>query len=242
MSFRYSDSGPDVVRAVSLDIVPGSTVALVGRSGSGKSTLAHLVLGLYRPTSGRVVYDGRDLLGLEAGSVRSQLGIVPQNSYLLGSTIRANIAMTKPDASSAEIEAAARLACVHDDIAAMPLGYDTILSDGGASLSGGQRQRIALARALVHRPSILVLDEATSALDSVTEAMIYRNLETLDCTRVVIAHRISTISHADEILVMDAGAVVERGAHHQLVERGGHYAELVRSQAGVPQETAEPGR
>lgn len=232
VSFRYSDTGPEVVSDVSLSITPGATVALVGRSGSGKSTLAHLILGLYRPSSGRVLYDGRDLLGLESGSVRAQLGIVPQNSYLFGSTIRANISMTKPDASSGEIEHAARLACIHDDIAAMPLGYDTILSDGGASLSGGQRQRIALARALVHEPAILVLDEATSSLDAVTESMIYANLETLRCTRILIAHRISTVARADEILVMDNGSVVERGTHDQLTARGGHYTQLARSQAG----------
>lgn len=230
VSFRYAADGPDVVDGVSLEIAPGQTIALVGQSGSGKSTLAHIILGLYRPTQGRALYDGRDLMELEAGSVRSQLGIVPQNSYLFGSSIRANISLTKPDATLDEIVHAAQLACIHGDIMAMPLGYDTILSDGGASLSGGQRQRIALARALVHDPAILVLDEATSSLDAVTEAKIYSNLKRLSCTRIVIAHRISTIAHADEILVMDDGRFVERGTHDQLMAFGGHYSELARSQ------------
>ena len=230
VSFRYAAHGPDVVDGVSLEIAPGKTIALVGQSGSGKSTLAHLILGLYRPTQGRALYDGRDLMELEAGSVRGQLGIVPQNSYLFGSTIRANISLTKPDATLDEIVHAAQLACIHGDIMAMPLGYDTILSDGGASLSGGQRQRIALARALVHDPAILVLDEATSSLDAVTESKIYNNLKQLSSTRIVIAHRISTIAHADEILVMDGGRFVEQGTHEKLMALGGHYFELARSQ------------
>lgn len=236
VSFRYAESDPDVVKDVSLEIEPGRTLGIVGRSGSGKSTLAHLVLGLYSPTGGRVLYDGRDLRELEAGSVRRQLGIVPQNSFLFGTSIRANISLTKPDATSDEIERAARLACIDDDIAAMPLGYDTILADGGASLSGGQRQRIALARALVHEPAILVLDEATSSLDAITEAKIYENLERLATTRIVIAHRISTIARCDLILVMEDGRFIERGRHDELMARGGRYSELARSlgqQTGV---------
>lgn len=230
VSFRYSTNGSDAVDDVSIEIAPGETIALVGRSGSGKSTLAHLILGLYRPTRGRVLYDGRDLTKLEAGSVRGQLGIVPQNSYLFGSSIRSNVALTRPDATLEDIVRAARLACIHADIMAMPMGYDTILSDGGASLSGGQRQRIALARALVHDPAILVLDEATSSLDAVTEATIYRNLEQLSCTRIVIAHRISTVARADKILVMEDGRFVEQGRHEELLALGGRYLELAGSQ------------
>ena len=230
VSFRYSEADPDVVKDVALEIDAGQTLGIVGESGSGKSTLAHLILGLYAPTEGRVLYDGRDLKSLEAASVRGQLGIVPQNSFLFGASIRTNIALTKPDATLEEIEAAARLACIHDDITAMPLGYDTILADGGASLSGGQRQRIALARAVVHDPAILLLDEATSSLDAVTEAKIYENLERLPCTRIVIAHRISTISRSDLILVMHDGRFVERGTHDELMAAGGRYLELARSQ------------
>ncbi|HJR46309.1 MAG TPA: peptidase domain-containing ABC transporter [Actinomycetota bacterium] len=230
VSFGYSEDGPEVVRDVSLDIEPGSSIAIVGESGSGKSTLAHLILGLYMPSHGRVLYDGNDLRRLEAGSVRQQLGIVPQSSFLFGTTIRANIALTYPEASIEEVERAGRLAAIHDDIMAMPLGYETVLSDGGASLSGGQRQRIALARALVHQPAILLLDEATSSLDAVTEAKIYTNLEKLDCTRIVIAHRISTIARADLILVMQAGTFIERGTHRGLMDMRGRYHELASSQ------------
>jgi ATP-binding cassette, subfamily B, bacterial len=230
VTFSYGENAPEVVKDVSLDIPRGRSIAIVGESGSGKSTLAHLILGLYRPTAGRVLYDGRDLAKLEATSVRIQLGIVPQSSFLFGTTIRANIALTYPEASLDEVERAARLAAIHDDIMAMPLNYETVLSDGGASLSGGQRQRIALARALVHDPAILLLDEATSSLDSVTEARIYANLEELDCTRIVIAHRISTIARADLILVMDGGVFVEQGTHDQLMAAKGRYFELASSQ------------
>ena len=237
VSFRYAPSAPDAVNDVTLEIQPGQMIGIVGRSGSGKSTLAHLILSLYRPTSGAVFYDGHDLMDLEPTSVRGQLGIVPQNSYLFGTSVRGNISLTKPDASPDEIERAARLACIHDDIMAMPMGYDTVLSDGGTSISGGQRQRIALARALVHDPAILLLDEATSSLDAVTEAAIYENLERLDCTRIVIAHRISTIARADNIVVMDAGSFAERGTHDELMALGGTYLELARSQS-----TPEPSR
>ncbi|HEY7876252.1 MAG TPA: peptidase domain-containing ABC transporter [Actinomycetota bacterium] len=230
VSFSYDDAGPVVVDGASLEIAPGRTIALVGKSGSGKSTLAHLILGLYRPTAGRVLYDGRDLAGLEAGSVRARLGIVPQSSYLFGTSIRANIALTDPDTSPEKIERAARIACIHDDIMEMPMGYDTVVSDGGASLSGGQRQRVALARALVHDPVILLLDEATSSLDAVTETAIYANLEQLECTRIVIAHRISTIAGADLIVVMDEGRFVEQGKHGELMAARGPYYELARSQ------------
>ena len=231
VSFSYSASAPEVVKDVSLEIEPGQMIGIVGKSGSGKSTLAHLILNLYRPSAGIILYDGIDLKELDAASVRAQLGIVPQNSYLFGTSVRTNISLTKPDASLEEVETAARLASVHDDIVAMPLGYDTVLADGGASVSGGQRQRIALARALVHRPAVLLLDEATSSLDTVTEAKIYENLDKLACTRIVIAHRVSTISRADRILVMEDGAFVEQGTHAELMALGGRYHKLASSQA-----------
>jgi len=231
VSFKYADTAPEVVKNVSLEIQPGQMIGIVGKSGSGKSTLAHLILNLYKPTGGRVLYDGLDLEGLDAASVRAQLGIVPQNSYLFGTSVKTNIALTKPEAEMSEIEEAARLARIHDDIMAMPMGYDTVLADGGASISGGQRQRIALARALVHQPAVLLLDEATSSLDSVTEAEIYANLEHLDCTRVVIAHRLSTIARSDLIIVMENGLFAEQGTHTELMATRGRYFELANSQA-----------
>ncbi len=242
VSFRYGTLGPAVVSQVSLEIRPGQHVGIVGRSGSGKSTLAHLLLGLYQPTSGRIEFDGRDLAGLEAGSVRRQVGIVTQHPYLFGASIRDNIALSDPELPLDAITAAARIACVHEDIAAMPMGYDTRLHDGGASVSGGQRQRIALARALVHQPSIVLLDEATSELDTLTEQQIYRNLDALSATTIVIAHRLSTIRNADLILVMDQGQLIEAGTHEQLLRHGATYAALVHAQsAGGESAAGGPG-
>jgi ABC-type bacteriocin/lantibiotic exporter with double-glycine peptidase domain len=230
VSFQYSPTAPNVVNDVSITIPNGQFVAIVGRSGSGKSTLASLVLGLYPPTSGRVRYDNIDLSKLELRSVRRQLGIVTQRPYLFGSSVRANIALSDPGLPLAAVIAAAKRACIHEDVMEMPMGYDTLLLDGGASLSGGQRQRIALARALVREPAILLLDEATSALDSVTERDVQEQLEALRCTRIVIAQRLSTIRAADVILVMEDGQIVERGSHQELMSIDGRYRRLVQSQ------------
>lgn len=231
VSFRYRARDPWAVREVSVTVRPGEKVAIVGPSGAGKSTLARLLVGLYRPQSGRILYDGVDLGALDLRAVRSQIGVVSQDSRIFGVSVRANIALGDPAAPLEAVVAAARLAAVHEDIEKLPLGYDTILADGGASLSGGQRQRLALARALLRRPVILLLDEATSDLDTVTEERIMAALAGLDATRIVIAHRLSTVADADLILVLSEGVLVEFGQHEDLLSRGGAYARLVAAQA-----------
>jgi len=230
VSFKYSEAAPLVVRDVSLDIRPGMKVAVVGASGCGKSTLARILAGLYRPTEGKVLFDGHDLARLELKSLRRQIGVVFQAPALFAGSIRNAIALCMPSATLDQIQEAARTAAIHDDIAAMPMGYDTLLGQGGSSLSGGQRQRIALARALVHQPAILILDEATSALDALTERQVIENLADLRCTQIVLAHRLSTIASSDLILVMESGEVVEAGTHHELLARGTRYSRLVAAQ------------
>jgi ATP-binding cassette subfamily B protein len=231
VSFAYGPLAPVVVKDVSLDVQPGQQLGIAGRSGSGKSTLAHLLLGMYPPTAGRILFDGTDLAELELTSLRRQIGIVTQRPYLFGATIRQNIALSDPAMPHEMVVDAAKLACIHDEIVAMPMGYETPLVDAGASLSGGQQQRIALARALAHRPTLLLLDEATSDLDSVTERMVHHNLSTLGCTRIVIAHRLSTIVEADLILVMEEGEVVQRGTHDELIALPGAYRDQVVAQS-----------
>ena len=210
VSFAFSRSGPKVVRDVSVAIRPGQKIAIVGRSGSGKSTLARLILGLYEPSEGTVYFDETPLRDCDLTTIRRQIGFVPQLPQFFDASIRENVALANPDASLEDIQRAARLGCIHDEIEAMPLRYETILGAAGGTISGGQRQRIAIARALLTRPRILILDEATSSLDGTTERKVYENIAGLDCTCVIIAHRLSTIADADTIFVMEAGRLHER--------------------------------
>jgi ATP-binding cassette subfamily B protein len=230
ITFGYSPSLPPAVCEVTVDVAPGQFVAVVGSSGAGKSTLAKLLVGLHTPQQGRVLYDGRDLAGLDLRSVREQLGVVTQRADLFGMSIRDNIALGQPEMTLDAVIDAAKRAAIHDAIEALPMGYETILADGGTSLSGGQRQRLALARALAGKPAIVLLDEATSNLDSVTEAAIQSTLAALECTRIVIAHRLSTVIDADLILVMDQGRVVATGTHAELLERSSAYRRLYQRQ------------
>jgi ABC-type bacteriocin/lantibiotic exporter with double-glycine peptidase domain len=239
VSFRYGPLVPPAVAEVTFELEPGQIVAVVGTSGSGKSTLAGLVAGLLEPNDGRILYDGRALDQLPREWLRRHMAYVPQHSYLFGTSIRANIALSDPTLPLSRVIEAAKLAEIHDDITAMPMGYDSVLADGGASLSGGQKQRIALARALVRRPRVLILDEATSALDAITEQRVQKNLQRLRTTRLVAAHRLSTIRRADRILVLEHGRLVDSGSHDELVARPGLYRDLISAQLeGNPSENA----
>jgi ABC-type bacteriocin/lantibiotic exporter with double-glycine peptidase domain len=187
---------------------------------------------MHMPDEGELLYDGTPAHLLDFRAFRSKCGVVLQEPFLFSGSIRENIAFNNPAASLDEVMNAARLACIHDEIMHMPMGYETHLAEDGTGLSGGQKQRVAIARALAHAPSILLLDEATSHLDAVTEQEVDRNLGTQSCTRIVIAHRLSTVRNADLILVLDKGTIVERGSHHELLKMRGLYSELVRNQSG----------
>jgi ABC-type bacteriocin/lantibiotic exporter with double-glycine peptidase domain len=230
VSFRYDPDSPNVLNNILVHIEPGQKIAIVGRTGSGKSTLGKLLLGLYLPTEGQILYDGIPLYGLNYQAVRSQFGVVVQNSHIFSGSIRQNITLNDPNMSMERVIKAAQMAAFHDDIIQMPMGYETFVSEGGRALSGGQCQRLALARALAHKPTIVLLDEATSALDVVTEQVVERNLKGLSCTQIIIAHRLSTIRNADCILVLDQGRIIERGSHQALLRKNGYYASLIQSQ------------
>lgn len=231
VNFEYNENVP-VLKNVSFKAPAGSTTALVGSSGSGKSTLISLVMNFNRPLSGRVKIDGRDLAGLKLRDYRSYLGVVLQDNFLFDGTIADNISFSKPHATRSEIEEAARIAHCEEFIAGFEKGYETIVGERGVKLSGGQRQRIAIARALLADPKILILDEATSSLDSESEAMIQEGLRRLrqGRTTFVIAHRLSTIRSADQILVLEAGEIVERGSHDELIAHEGRYKQLYDKQ------------
>jgi len=229
LSFAYGEDNKDVLHDISFQIAAGENVAIVGHSGCGKSTLVRLLLGFEKPRSGAIYYDGQSLAELSLPSVRSQMGVVLQNGQLMSGDIFTNIvgqaALTQDDAWEA-----AEAAGIADDIRAMPMGMNTVISEGSENISGGQRQRIMIARALAAKPAILIFDEATSALDNRTQSIVTESLNKLKTTRLVIAHRLSTIKECDRILVMDKGALVESGTYEELVAKNGVFAKLVRRQ------------
>ncbi len=226
--FRYDPDGAWTIRGVDLLVPPGTTTALVGETGSGKTTLAYLVARLYDAESGTVSIDGADVRDLQLTCVSDAVGLVSQETYLFHESVRENLRFAAPGVSDADVEAAARAARIHDLIAGLPEGYDTVVGARGYRFSGGERQRLAIARMLLRNPPILVLDEATSALDNETERAVQAALDELSRgrTTIAIAHRLSTVRNADQIVVLDRGRVVERGTHDELLARGGRYAAL----------------
>jgi ATP-binding cassette subfamily B protein len=240
--FEYDARRP-LLHGISLEVPAGENVALVGPSGAGKTTLMALLQRLHDPTGGAVRIDGTDVRGLKQVSLRRHIGVVLQDALLFNETVRDNIAYGRPDATFAQIEAAARAAHAHDFVTALPQGYDTVVGERGNRLSAGERQRIAIARALLKDPPILILDEPTSALDAESEALIQEALRRLTCGRTTffIAHRLSTVVEADRVVVMKDGLVAEVGTHRELVRQGGYYASLVRRQTrGLLEDPAVP--
>ncbi|MCS6854573.1 MAG: ABC transporter ATP-binding protein/permease [Elioraea sp.] len=233
----------EILHGVSFAVPPGRTVAIVGASGAGKSTISRLLFRFYDVWSGRILIDGQDIRDVTQDSLRRAIGIVPQDTVLFNDTIRYNIRYGRPEATDAEVEEAAKLARIHDFVVSTPDGYDTRVGERGLKLSGGEKQRVAIARTILKNPPILIFDEATSALDTRTEREIQANLRELarNRTTLVIAHRLSTVMDADEILVLDQGRIVERGTHEALLARDGLYAEMWRRQAEATEAEAEAG-
>jgi ATP-binding cassette, subfamily B, bacterial len=232
--FRYGEE--PTLEGVDLDVPAGSKLSLVGETGSGKTTLGYLAARLYDPESGVIRLDGTDLRELRFGALADAVGVVSQETYLFHASVRENLRFARPEATDEQIEEAARAAQIHDTIAALPEGYETVVGERGFRFSGGERQRIAIARTILRNPPVLVLDEATSALDVQTERAVGEALERLaeGRTTIVIAHRLSTVRDADQIAVLDRGVVAERGTHEELVAAGGRYADLVARDEGAP--------
>jgi len=243
VGFTYEGSEEPALRNISLTIRVGEVIALVGSSGSGKSTLISLVPRFYRPSQGSIVIDGHDIRQVTRASLRRQIGIVSQETVLFDDTVRNNIAYSRPEANDEEVVKAAKAAFAWDFIEPLPLGLETVVGENGLKLSGGQRQRLAIARAILRDPPILILDEATSSLDSESEKLVQDALSNLmkNRTTLVIAHRLSTVQHADRIVVLNKGQIVETGAHQELMQKSGYYTRLYHTQfAHLSAEALQP--
>ena len=230
VSFRYEENSPLVLNDLSLKIHDGEYVAIVGRTGCGKSTLVRLLLGFEKPEKGAIYYDGRDLNRIDPRSLRKKMGVVTQDGQLFQGDIFSNITISAPYLTLDEAWEAAETAGIAQDIREMPMGMNTVISEGLGGISGGQKQRLMIARAIAPKPNILILDEATSALDNKTQKQVSEALDRLRCTRIVIAHRLSTIRNCDRILLMDNGVITEEGTYEELIEKGGAFAQLVERQ------------
>jgi ABC-type bacteriocin/lantibiotic exporter with double-glycine peptidase domain len=230
ITFRYTEGGPIILDNINLKTNPGDYIAIVGRSGCGKSTLLRVLLGFEKPQAGAVYYDGYDLETLDVRSVRQCFGVALQNGKLFSGDIFSNIIITAPWSTLDDAWRAARMAGIEADIKAMPMGMHTMISEGSGGISGGQRQRLLIARALVSNPKTLLFDEATSALDNITQKHVTDSLSELGCTRIVIAHRLSTVKNCDRIIVMDKGKIAEEGNFDELMEKKGLFYEFAQRQ------------